>query len=81
MAKTASEMVTLIDEAIEDLVTGKRSQTTVGRKTYTFYDLDELQGLREYYARQDRLGASTSPRGLRTSPIHLGGTVPTEGQD
>jgi len=81
MAKSASEMVTLIDEAIEDILGSKYEQVSVNGRSFTKHDLADLRLMREYYQAEALRTASTAPRGLRVSPIHMGGTVPTGGQD
>jgi len=81
MAKTASEMVTLIDEAIESILGSQFESVNVNGRSFTKHDLGDLREMRDYYQRQALRTASTAPRGLRTSPIHLGGTVTTGGQD
>ena len=80
MAKTPTEMVTLIDEAIESLLASKYASVNVNGRQFTQQDLGELRQLRKYYQDEALRTASTSPRGLRTSRIHMGGTVPTGGQ-
>jgi len=74
MALSASEMVTLIDEAIETLIEGGKSSVTIRNRSYTFNDIGELRNTREYYNKEAMRTASTSPRGIRISSIKLGGT-------
>gem|GEM_PF-5742391 len=73
-------MVTLIDEAIEDILGSKYEQVSVNGRSFTKHDLADLRLMREYYQRQALVTATTTPRGLRISPIHNGGTVPKTGQ-
>ncbi len=80
MALSATAMVTLIDEAIETIVGSAFASVSVNGRSFTKQDLGELRELREFYKREELLTASTSPRGLRISPVHLGGTVPQGGQ-
>jgi len=80
VAKTPSQMVTLIDEAVESLLGSKYAEVSVNGRSFTKQDLGELRLLRKYYQEEALRSESTGPRGLRVSPVHLGGTVPTGGQ-
>ncbi len=44
---TAAELLTAVNAAIYELVTGKVKQKQIGERSYTYYDLPALRQLRE----------------------------------
>ena len=47
--KTNKEWVELLDAAIQELITGKVSSTSINGMSYTLNSISDLQKLREYY--------------------------------
>lgn len=52
MAKTAAEMATMYQDAIESIVAGDVSGYTVMGQTFTMHDIEKLERLREYWDRK-----------------------------
>lgn len=52
MSINYEEIINQIDQAIVDLSTGKVKSYKLGDRQFTYYDLDELIRVREYYKSQ-----------------------------
>ena len=46
-----ASIITAIDTAIENIVSGKYESQTISNRSYTVHNLDKLRQLRSYYAR------------------------------
>lgn len=65
---TASEMVTKIDTAIENIITGEVDTVTIEGESYNNLDLDKLRRMRDHYASiggvDDAITAGSAPFGI-----------------
>jgi hypothetical protein len=64
MARTAAEMVTLIDETIEKIVAQPNQSYSILGRNFNRHNLTELRKLRQDYARQ----SSVASHGCRSAP-------------
>ena len=73
MAKTAAEMVTLIDETIEAILTDKTATRSAFGRAWTALDLNELRAMRAEY---QRLANASSISGGTKRPFKAFGIQP-----